>query len=295
MLDVNETFARDGRGGAELAVDRPDQLPTRSAFSRSTRGRRRRVGDASMCIDADNPTSIVSAVRDARENARTLRPLISTEMWVQLNVFYNRLQELTRRTELRPATCRALLHRRSRRPARPIPASPRARSSATRAGTSTSSAAISSAPTRRRACSMSASAAPWRATRSVHPARGRPLGQAAALGGAATRRSAGSITRGMVPARQVRRVPLYDGEFPRSVRLCIGEIDGAAGHGPARRQRAHGLRGEPGRGRRLMAGGLHRMTGSADRRAMRFGELDRGSRARRVRPSRERLIARPTR
>ena len=28
---------------------------------------------------------------NARENARTLRPLVSTEMWVQLNVTYNRV------------------------------------------------------------------------------------------------------------------------------------------------------------------------------------------------------------
>jgi len=35
-----------------------------------------------------------SAIRYARENARTLRPLISTEMWVQLNVFHNRLAAL---------------------------------------------------------------------------------------------------------------------------------------------------------------------------------------------------------
>ncbi|MDE2007677.1 MAG: alpha-E domain-containing protein, partial [Rhodospirillales bacterium] len=34
-------------------------------------------------------------VRAARENARTLRPLISTEMWVQLNVFHNRLTTVT--------------------------------------------------------------------------------------------------------------------------------------------------------------------------------------------------------
>jgi uncharacterized alpha-E superfamily protein len=45
-------------------------------------------------IDADNPTSIVSTIRYARENARTLRSLISTEMWVQLNIFYNRLAAL---------------------------------------------------------------------------------------------------------------------------------------------------------------------------------------------------------
>lgn len=39
-------------------------------------------------LDADNPTSIPAAMEAARTNARTLRPLISTEMWMQLNVFY---------------------------------------------------------------------------------------------------------------------------------------------------------------------------------------------------------------
>ena len=45
-------------------------------------------------IDRTNPTSIVANVHAARENARTLRPLISTEMWTQLNVFYNRVLAL---------------------------------------------------------------------------------------------------------------------------------------------------------------------------------------------------------
>src|SRR5207244_7528758 len=58
-------------------------------------------------IDADNPTSIVSAIRYARENARTLRPLISTEMWVQLNVFYNSLVSL-RPADLTPGNLAAL-------------------------------------------------------------------------------------------------------------------------------------------------------------------------------------------
>jgi uncharacterized alpha-E superfamily protein len=44
--------------------------------------------------DTENPTAIVSAIANARENARALRTLISTEMWVQLNVFYNRLKGL---------------------------------------------------------------------------------------------------------------------------------------------------------------------------------------------------------
>jgi uncharacterized alpha-E superfamily protein len=58
-------------------------------------------------IDGDNPTSIVSTIRYARENARTLRPLISTEMWVQLNVFYNRLTELSAE-DLAPGNLAAL-------------------------------------------------------------------------------------------------------------------------------------------------------------------------------------------
>jgi uncharacterized alpha-E superfamily protein len=40
---------------------------------------------------ADNPGSIHSSIRAARENARALRPMLSTAMWYQLNDFYNRL------------------------------------------------------------------------------------------------------------------------------------------------------------------------------------------------------------
>ncbi|WP_297490774.1 alpha-E domain-containing protein [Acidocella sp.] len=39
-------------------------------------------------LDKGNPTSIPSSLEDARTNARTLRPLISTEMWRQINVFH---------------------------------------------------------------------------------------------------------------------------------------------------------------------------------------------------------------
>ena len=46
-------------------------------------------------LDADNETSILHALTSARENARTLRPFISTEMWSHLNVAYNWLRRLT--------------------------------------------------------------------------------------------------------------------------------------------------------------------------------------------------------
>jgi uncharacterized alpha-E superfamily protein len=39
----------------------------------------------------ENPSSVQSSIRSARENARALRPLIPTDMWYQVNDFYNRL------------------------------------------------------------------------------------------------------------------------------------------------------------------------------------------------------------
>jgi uncharacterized alpha-E superfamily protein len=43
---------------------------------------------------ADNPGSVQSSIHSARENARALRPMLSTDMWYQLNDFYNRLSAL---------------------------------------------------------------------------------------------------------------------------------------------------------------------------------------------------------
>jgi len=41
-----------------------------------------------LTIDRDNPNSIVSAVTKARENARSVREVISTDVWEQINAFY---------------------------------------------------------------------------------------------------------------------------------------------------------------------------------------------------------------
>jgi uncharacterized alpha-E superfamily protein len=93
ILDVNETFSRDSRG----AQNWRSIIQLNSDEERFFAGGREVSAQNVLqfyVVDADNPTSIVSAIRAARENARTLRPLISTEMWVQLNVFYNRLAAL---------------------------------------------------------------------------------------------------------------------------------------------------------------------------------------------------------
>jgi uncharacterized alpha-E superfamily protein len=106
ILDVNETFSRDSRGGQNwrsiVQLNSDEQR-----FFETHRGATVHSVVEFYVIDADNPTSIVSAIRFARENARTLRPLISTEMWVQLNVFYNRLVGL-RPADLAPGNLAAL-------------------------------------------------------------------------------------------------------------------------------------------------------------------------------------------
>jgi uncharacterized alpha-E superfamily protein len=41
-----------------------------------------------LTFDRENPNSILSCLRAARENARSVREIISSEMWLQLNKFY---------------------------------------------------------------------------------------------------------------------------------------------------------------------------------------------------------------
>ena len=93
VLDVTETFARDSRGMQDWrsVVDLYDAGP---AFFREHGEATASAVIRFFTLDDRNPASIVSALRMARENARTLRPLISTEMWSHLNVFYNRLRNL---------------------------------------------------------------------------------------------------------------------------------------------------------------------------------------------------------
>ena len=45
-----------------------------------------------LLFDGDNPNSVYSSICKARENARTMREVISSEMWSQLNSFYLMVQ-----------------------------------------------------------------------------------------------------------------------------------------------------------------------------------------------------------
>ncbi len=42
-----------------------------------------------LTFDPENPNSIISCLRSARENSRSVREIISSETWIQINSFYN--------------------------------------------------------------------------------------------------------------------------------------------------------------------------------------------------------------
>ncbi len=92
-IDVNETFAQNSEGVNEW-------LPIVQLYADAERffeAHSEATADAVLhfyVLDRENPNSLVSTVYLARENARSLRHLISTETWSHLNVFYNRLLKL---------------------------------------------------------------------------------------------------------------------------------------------------------------------------------------------------------
>ncbi len=99
ILDVNETFSRNARG--EHDWESVLRLYGDEQNFRATG--RRPTADTVIhfyILDGENANSVLSCIRMARENARALRPLISTEMWVQLNGFHNRLSQL-RKSDLK--------------------------------------------------------------------------------------------------------------------------------------------------------------------------------------------------
>ena len=97
ILEVNETFARDEQGANDwlpiLKLHRDEE----AFFERYKKASSEDVVRFYI-IDPENPNSIFSSVRAARENARSIRHLISLETWVQLNVFYNWVASLTKRS-----------------------------------------------------------------------------------------------------------------------------------------------------------------------------------------------------
>lgn len=91
LIDVAQSFESPGREAeawsALVAIHSddlrfaPDQIDDDPAFNPDAVKR-------FYLLDRDNSSSIPSCIEHARTAARTLRPLISTEMWRQINVFH---------------------------------------------------------------------------------------------------------------------------------------------------------------------------------------------------------------
>ncbi len=94
LLDVTKTYARDAddtRNWLTILRISGDQ---ESFYAKHTEANQTNIARFYV-LDRDNPTSVQAAIAAARENARTLRALISTEMWLHINRFYNRIRALT--------------------------------------------------------------------------------------------------------------------------------------------------------------------------------------------------------
>lgn len=53
-----------------------------------------------LTFDTQNPNSIISCVQNARENARTVREVISTEMWEAINALYHLVKKYSRKRKM---------------------------------------------------------------------------------------------------------------------------------------------------------------------------------------------------
>ena len=94
IIDVTETFTRTSQ--AENGWRSLVQINADEARYHAARREADMQGVAEFYVlDHGNPASIASLINASRENARTQRPLIATEMWTHVNVFHGWVRQLT--------------------------------------------------------------------------------------------------------------------------------------------------------------------------------------------------------
>ena len=94
FLEVSEAMALDcPPGSAEPWLPLVDACGDRQRFDEAYPVGSPRDVVSFLLLDRDNPNSIVSCIASARENARQIRDVITTEMWEQLNDLYWSVQD----------------------------------------------------------------------------------------------------------------------------------------------------------------------------------------------------------
>src|SRR5229473_2428517 len=89
FIDVNLHMMLDLPVGAAeqwgpLVIITGDDMPFAERYGAATRENVTQF----LTFDKENPNSITSCLRATRENARSVREIISSEMWEQVNTFY---------------------------------------------------------------------------------------------------------------------------------------------------------------------------------------------------------------
>ena len=96
VLHINATYSRDNPQG-------PDWERVLEIYADTDRFHElHEQADAASVLnfyilERNNSSSILESVRAARENARSVRHLISTEMWTHLNIFFGKMAALSAR------------------------------------------------------------------------------------------------------------------------------------------------------------------------------------------------------
>lgn len=101
-IERAENVARFIGVNLSLMLDQPgdEQWEPLVTTTGDLEGFRERYGEATrenvirfLAFDPEYPNSILACLRAARENARSVRPTISSEMWLQVNTFYLLVEE----------------------------------------------------------------------------------------------------------------------------------------------------------------------------------------------------------
>ena len=87
LIDVTQNFESPGRESeswfAMIRINADEEGFAKTGLAVTAENVKRYY-----LLDRDNPNGIPASLEAARTNARSLRPLISTEMWMQMNVFH---------------------------------------------------------------------------------------------------------------------------------------------------------------------------------------------------------------
>jgi uncharacterized alpha-E superfamily protein len=101
IVEINKTYARDNPDG-------PDWKRLLALYGDTERfAEKHEESDARSILnfyvlDRSNPGSIISCITSARENARSVRHLVSTEMWTHLNILHAKIAAFNAR-DIRPS------------------------------------------------------------------------------------------------------------------------------------------------------------------------------------------------